>query len=47
MSDWREEQAARDVSKSITMEVGEPSAMISLTISTPALCAIVLDSGTY
>jgi len=47
MSDWREEQAARDVSKSITMEVGEQSAMTSLTILTPALCAIVLDSGMY
>jgi len=47
MLDWWEEQAARDVWKSITMEVGEQPANTTSTILTLALPAAVLDLGWY
>ena len=47
VSDWWEVQAARDVWKSITLEIGEQSAMTTSTTLTLALSATVLDSGWY
>ena len=46
MSDWREVRLTiKDDWKSITEEFGEQSAMITLTIATLPLSALVLDSG--
>jgi len=47
VSGWREEQAARDVWKCITLEIGEQSARTTSTMLTLALSATVLDSGWY
>ena len=47
VSDWREGESEKDVWRSITMEVGEQSAMTTSTTLTLALPATVLDLGWY